>query len=359
VPYLRSCLQIPPISRFFTPAKKIARQAATFVSAVLLTLPCLAQDQLLTSPESDPQAAQSQAEIRATSITIPAGTRIALVLTHPIQSRYIHRGDDIYAQINSPVDSGNQVAIPIGTFVQGTVDKLEQRNGRGKLRLQSMSITFPDGYVVPISGPVTLESNEGYAIKDPGKGRIVGAFALPAAGVGLGALIGHSVSSPQTITFPALPPSCGVPIPGCMGGSSPTLTDNSSQLKSTAIGAMVGGAVGGITSLALLLNAHHFFLDVGSPVEMTLQQPISLQLDRVEEAVRESTQHPPSVQPAAPRPEPPPPDMPVDHGTCYTAGTPGTPPQVIPGTPGPDGIPGPPTVIPGKPPIPGTPYPCP
>ena len=357
--YLRSCLQRPPISRFFTPDKKTARQAATFVSAVLLTLPCLAQEQLRTSPESNPHAAQSQAEIRATAITIPAGTRIALVLTHPIQSRYVHRGDDIYALINSPVDSGNEVVIPIGTFVQGKVDKLEQRNGRGELHLQSMSITFPDGYVVPISGPMTLESNEGYAIKDPGKGRIVGAFAMPAAGVGLGALIGHSGSSAQTITFPAMPPSCGVPVPGCMGGSSPTLTDNSNRLKSTAIGAMVGGAIGGITSLALLLNAHHFYLDVGSPVEMTLQQPLLLQLDRVDEAVRESAENPASPEPAAPRPEPPPPDTPVNHGTCYTPGTPGTPPQVIPGTSGPDGIHGPPTVIPGTPPIPGTPYPCP
>ena len=33
-----------------------------------------------------------------------------------------------------------------------------------------MSITFPDGYVAPMSGPVTLESIEGYALKDPGQG---------------------------------------------------------------------------------------------------------------------------------------------------------------------------------------------
>ena len=94
----------------------------------------------------------------------------------------MHRGDPIYAQITSPVDSGNKMAIPPGTFVQGTVDKLEQKQGRGELHLQSMSITFPDGYVVPVSGPVTMESDEGYALKDPGEGRTIGfvAFLRPA-----------------------------------------------------------------------------------------------------------------------------------------------------------------------------------
>ena len=49
------------------------------------------------------------------------------MLTHPIQSRYIHRGDDIYAQITSPVNFGNEIVIPPGTFVEGKVDKLERQ----------------------------------------------------------------------------------------------------------------------------------------------------------------------------------------------------------------------------------------
>jgi hypothetical protein len=130
-------------------------------------------------------------------------------------------------------------------------------------------------------------------------------------------------------------------------------------LKSTAIGSMVGLAIGGIASVALVLNTHNFFLDVGSPVQMTLRQPVILQQNEVAAAVRKSEQHPVAEQPITPRPRPlPPPDMPVDHGTCYTPGTPGTPPTVLPGTPGPDGVPGPPTILPGTPPTPGTPYPC-
>ena len=65
-----------------------------------------------------------------------------------------------------------------------------------------MSVTFPNGYVAPISGPATLTSDEGYAIKDPGKREIIGTFVAPATGLGLGALIGRAASSstPTTLT---------------------------------------------------------------------------------------------------------------------------------------------------------------
>jgi hypothetical protein len=345
---------------FLTLAGTSARKIQTFTSmtGLLFAVTCVAQDQPQTSPGQLSQPGQTQVETENTTATIPAGTRIALVLTHPIQSRYIHRGDDIYAQVSSPVNTGNQIVIPPGTFVQGKVDKLERKGGRAELRLQSMSISFPDGYVAPVRGPMILESDEGYALKDPGSGRMIGAFALPAAGLGLGALIGHSAASSQPSTLTSsLPPGCVGPPPGCISSS---LTTPASKLKSTAIGSMVGLAAGGVASIALLVNTHHFFLDVWSPVEMVVQHPITLRQNEVSDAVRQSEQHPAPQPPIAARPRaiPPPPSNP-DHGTCYTPGTPGTPDTVIPGPPGPDGMPGPSTVIPGTPPIPGTPYPCP
>jgi hypothetical protein len=132
-----------------------------------------------------------------------------------------------------------------------------------------------------------------------------------------------------------------------------------SKAKNTAIGAAIGGAAGMVASITLLVGGRHFYLDAGAPVQMTLQQPVTLRQDEVAKAVRQSQEHAVVVQPVAPRPVPPPVPANVDHGTCYTPGTPGTPDTVIPGTPGPDGIPGPPTVIAGIPPNPGTPYPCP
>jgi hypothetical protein len=312
-----------------------------------------------TPTPQPPDSSVASANPPGGAVTVPAGTRIALVLMHPIQSRYLHRGDDIYAQTTSPVVAGAEVVIPPGTFVQGKVDKLERKGSRAELNLQSMSITYPDGYVAPITGPITLESDDGYALKDPGKDRIVGGIALPAAGVGMGALIGHSVanSQPNTITS-TLPPGCSGPPPGCL---SSTVTAPGSIAKDTVIGAMVGGAIGAVASLALLLNTHNFFLDVGSPVEMVLQRPLALQQDQVGTAIRDAEQHPVPQEPVSPRPQllPSSPDD-TDTGICYTPGTPGTPGIYIPGTPGVGDSPGtPPIHVPGIPPTPPTPHRCP
>jgi len=340
--YLRS-LSLSPASivkKLLTPA------------VVLVAIAAFAQDQTQPIPQENND--QLQAEARNPTVTIPAGTRMALVLTHPVQTRYIHHGDDIYAQVSSPVNSDNQVVIPPGTFVQGTVDKIQRNGGRGELRLQSMSMTFPDGYVTPIPGPIVLQTDEGYAIKDPGSKRATGAIITPIAGAGLGALIGHSVGSPDSTVTSNFPPGCNPPQFGCTTTSTPVM---GTKGKDAAIGASIGAVAGMVGSIFLLVGSRHFYLDAGVPVEMTFQQSVTLRQDEVAIAVQQSQEHAVAIQPVAPRPQPPP--ATTDHGTCYTPGTPGTPPTVIPGASGPDGVPGSPTIVPGIPATPGTPYPCP
>lgn len=338
--YLRSRrTSFSPILSSLTDSQK---QVVLMLSAaILFAVPCRVQQQTSVGQVADSQPAQKQAQ---STVTIPAGTRISLVLTQPIQSRYVRRGDDIFAQVLSPVDAENQVIIPAGTFVQGAVDKFERQNTQGELRLESLSITFPDGYVTPIAGPITLRSDEGYALKDPGGKRMTGAFLLPAAGAGVGALIGHSVGSSQSTLTSSVPPGCTGPPPYCVSSS---MTVPGSAGMDTAIGAGVGAAAGMIASLTLLFSSHHFYLVAGAPIQMTLQQSVTLPQDEVAKAVRDSIEHPAQVQPVAPLPVyvPPYPDM--DNGIPPSS-TPG-PPTVIPGVPGPDGIPGPPIVIPGPP----------
>jgi hypothetical protein len=350
--YLRSYLPSASLSDSLNPNRKTA---AAIVAALTLTLAAFSTH----APAQDSPQDQPQSQAKVSMVTLPAGTQLALVLTHPVQSRYVHRGDDIYAQITSPVDSENEVLMPPGTFVQGRVDKLEMRGGRAELRLQSMSITFPDGYVAQVAGPAILESNEGYALKDPGQGKAIGAVMMPVAGAGIGALIGHSVASSQGTTITSsIPPGCSGPPPGCLSSS---VTGPPEKGKATMIGTAVGSGIGFAAMLVMMSRSHNFYLDAGTPVDMTLQQPLQLEQARVDDAVQQYAEHPTPPPPVAPRPVPPPLDTSTntDHGTCYTPDTPGTPPQVIPGAPGPDGIPGPPTVIPGTPPTPGTPYPCP
>lgn len=334
--YLRPTLSGSYPSNLFSTAQN------TFARAVLLSVISLAAIPLLAQ---EPQGERPSQPAQKNVVTVPAGTRIPLVLTHPVQSRVIHRGDDIYAQVTAPVRSGDQMVIPPGTFVQGTVEKLDARGGRGQLHLQSMAVIFPDGYVTVIPGPLTLQSDEGYAEKDPGNARVMSAVALPLAGAGLGAVIGHgdANTTPQTITT-SLPPGCVGTPPGCLSSS---MTVPRSAGAATVIGAGVGGAVGAVASLIVIFSSHHFYLDAGTPVDMVLAQEISFQQSEISKAVQQSAGEPVALQTVAPRPvPPPPPPTPANHGTCYTPGTPGTPATVIPGTPGPNGVPGPPTVIP-------------
>jgi hypothetical protein len=340
---LRSCYRsISSFSTSFTTNKMFAKPAA--FTALLAALTCFAQDQ---SPAGNPpsnQTPQVQAENRSATITIPAGTRMALVLTQPIQSRYMRRGDDIYAQTTSPVNSGNQMVIPPGTFVQGTLDKFERRGGRGEIHLSSMSITFPDGYVAPVSGPLMLGTSSGYVLVDPGRNGMLGVF-LPAAGGGIGALIGHSIGASSSTLTSSLPPGC---TPGTIGCLSSSMTVPGNSGKNTVIGAAVGGGVGLVVGMTLIFHTHHFLLAAGAPAEVTLGSPVSLLQDEVARAVEQSVDHPAAVEPVAPPPLPPFP--PPNSGPPNMPGTPGTPPIVIPGPPGPGGVPGPPIVIPGTPP---------
>ena len=326
-------------------ARKIAQ---TLTAVTLLTVFSVAQDstQVAAAPGS--------------TIAIPAGSRIALVLTQPIQTRYVHRGDDVYAQVVSPVTAGNQVVIPAGTFVQGKIDRIERQGVRGDVRLQSMSISFPDGYTLPIVGPITLDSPDGYAWKDPGGKRGGAALGFAAGGAGAGALIGHFAANSQSTTITnTLPPNCGVPTPGCMNPTSQSLTIPGSSAKGTIIGAAVGGAVGAVVSIALLTTTHNFFIDAGAPVEMVLQQPLTLKLDEVATAVQQSEEHPVAQQPITPRAQYYPPGN-YNPGICWTPGMPGTPDTDIPGTPAMGDSPGTPSIhIPGIPPTPPTAHPCP
>jgi hypothetical protein len=341
-------------------AKLRITQGLALITVVLVTTCALCQQNTPPTSQSDPTQSQDAASAKAApaaTATVPAGTRIALVLTHPIQTRYIHRGDDVYAQIVSPITVGNKVIVAEGALVQGKVDRIGRRGGRGEVHLQSLSIIFPDGYVAPVSGQTTLVSDDGYALQDPGKGGAIGAFAAPAAGAGLGALIGHATANtqPQTITS-TLPPGCTGPPPGCLSSS---VSAPASAGKDTVIGAAVGGAIGAVVSLTLLLHSHNFFLDAGAPVEMILQQPLVLADDQVAEAIRDAERHPKQVQKVAARPRQlPAPD--AAPGICYTPGSPGTPDIDIPGTPAIGDSPGtPPTHIPGIPATPPTPHPCP
>jgi hypothetical protein len=337
---------VSALAAFPTLAGTKAKQTLILLSILLIPFTCLAQDQdqdkdkgLSQTTASDSQtSSQAPTTTQASTITIPAGTRFALVLTNPVSSKTMRRGDVVYAQTTAPVTVGDQVLIPPGTFLQGKIDKLTRDGNRAEMAMTSAQVVFPDGYVANIAGPLNVETDEGTAWRNPSDGAKAGAFIAPMAGSGLGALIGSAIHTTQSST---------------LGGTTITTTTH----QGIAIGAGVGAAAGVAVMFAILLHSHGFFVDVGAPMEMTLPQPLSLSESQVTDAEEQAQEHPAAVPMPAPRPLPYPA---YDRGICYTPGTPGTPPTVIPGTPPIGDSPGTPvTVIPGTPAIPGTPYPCP
>ena len=325
---------------FFSPVSLTSKRLQTLSLIMFFAVATCAAQQAAPpggpTPDSGTQASPGPATDEA-PITIPPGTRLALVLTHPVDSHSTHRGDEIFAQTTSPVTVSNQVVIPAGTFVQGKVEKMTRRGSRGELLMQSISVVFPNGYVATINGPLNMESDEGTAWNNPSSAAKAGIIAAPLAGLGIGAAIGAAQHTTDSST---------------LGGTTIT----SSTPKGLAIGSLVGLAAGGAVALVLIARSHHFYVQEGSPLEMSLPRPVTLA-----QAQTSNTEAATAAAPTAPN-GPPPSPMPAsaEHGTCYIPGRPGTSPTFIPGTPAIGDSPGTPdTYIPGTPPTPPIPYPCP
>jgi hypothetical protein len=328
-------------SSFLTLAGTNARRPLALATALVFSVTCFAQDQAQPPSTPEPQTNQAPATPPPAIETLPAGTRFTLVLTNSISSNTAHRGDEVQAQTVAPIAVGDHVVIPAGVFVQGKLDKIRRDGSRGVMLMQSAKVIFPDGYVANITTPLTIETEEGTAWLNPSGRTTAGMIIAPMAGLGLGALLGNAAHTTQSTT---------------LGGT--TLT--SSTPKGIAIGSMVGLGVGGGISLALLIHSHQFFVDVGSPMEMTLPQPLTLTENHTPDAVRVAQENALAVPMLAPRSQPLSTLASAAHGTCFIGGTMGTPSTVIPGTPPIGNSPGTPsTVIPGIPATPPTPYPCP
>lgn len=245
-------------SRIFRTATKMC-VLLPILTILPLAIPSGAQQTQQAPPkEQAPSQAQTQnPQSSEPPITLPAGTQFALVLTHPIDSKATRRGDPVFAQITDPVPLGNQVVIPPGAAVQGKVDKLTRQGTRADLWMQSASISFPDGYVVNISGPLEIKGGEGTAWTNPSSSARTGAVLAPFIGGGLGTAIGLAAHTTQTTNF-----------------AGTTMTTDTP--KGMAIGSITGLAAGVVVSVVLLARSHQFYIQEGAPLEMVLTHPITL-----------------------------------------------------------------------------------
>jgi hypothetical protein len=266
-----------PLSRSHFIFQQVRMAGATLAILLIATFSLAespAPDSLPDAPSA--QASTNPAQTDQPPITVPAGTRLTLVLAHPVDSKTTPTGDNISAQITAPVILHDQVVIPAGTFVQGKVEKLTRRGTQAEMLMQSISLVFPDGYVANAGGPVNIESDQWTAWNNPSGKSKAAIILVPMISLPLGALIGHAADGKQTTN---------------LGGMPITTTSHTGLV----VGTTVGFAGGLATSFALMARSHGFYIQEGSPLTMTLPHPVTLAQAQIDDAVQKAATQPTSV----------------------------------------------------------------
>jgi type IV secretion system protein VirB10 len=211
---------------------------------------------------SAPAAASSPAPTAASDpnvVTIPAGTRIPLLLKQAISTKNAREGDSVYAETAFPFVVDNRVIVPAGSYIQGKIAHVERAghgHGRAEILMHFTSMIYPSGYTVMLPGSVentpgadnkSVKDSEGTIQQDSQTGKKV----EDAAKNGTYGTIG-----------------------GATAGGLATGTLNGAR-----VGAGLGAAAG--IGWALLKRGNDVRLDVGTSIEMEIQRGIAVDVSRI------------------------------------------------------------------------------
>lgn len=186
-------------------------------------------------------------------IVVPAGSKVLLSLRSAVDTKTARTGDPVYLTSTFPVIVGDRVVIPAGMDVLGVIDSVVRPGrikGRASVTMHFTTLILPNGSVVNLPGAVNAVPGAG--------GPTVGNenTIKQAGGVGQDA---------KNIDMTA---STGVGV-GSLAGMG---TNNYGA--GVAYGAAAGGAAG--LAYTLLTRGKDVVLQVGQPLEMSLQRPLLL-----------------------------------------------------------------------------------
>jgi hypothetical protein len=223
-------------------------------------------------------------------LTLTAGTKVPLILTTPLNTRSSHAGDPVRAQIAFPISVDNNIAIPLGTYVEGHLSAVRRPNSshRAAFTMNFTRLVFSNGYAVtlPDATAEAQRQNIGNTLpiagdKDesvtriaerqesaPDSGELVGADAF-----GNPDLPHTFAFSPVAFTFfadPQLPPPNPTPPPLPKVGPS----------KGVFIGVSVGAIAAAVIAFAAIAHHHggsnDIYLDAGSKIDLILSAPLTI-----------------------------------------------------------------------------------
>jgi hypothetical protein len=190
----------------------------------------------------------------ATTIVVPVGTKLPMVLHNVITTRNAHPGDPIYLETVFPIVQDGKILVPAGPYVQGELIEASRPGkvkGTGEVRIRLTTLILTNGYTVKFG-------------------------AIPTnTGTGGGETTGKE---------------------GQIKGDSDKATDAGTVLKTTAVGAGIGGiasrngtgagvgaAAGAALGLAtvLLTRGPELELPRGTTLDAELDRPLYLNSSRI------------------------------------------------------------------------------
>lgn len=215
----------------------------------------------------EPMAPQVATTTAPSTVTIPAGTRVLMVLKSPLHTTSGTAGSGLYLETLYPVIQGNRVVIPAHTQVQGVVEadkRPSHLNRVSEFRFRFTTLIFPNNYVAPIQG--VLQSIPGAKnIRTHDK---------------------DGTLKPVNQTEKVITPAAATAVGGAVIGAH----------RGFGIGLLPGAGLGAALGLGavLLKRGDEITLARGTSVEMILQAPFSLEQAQVVENARYV---PPPTQP--------------------------------------------------------------
>jgi hypothetical protein len=207
-----------------------------------------------SQPQASPQEAAAVKPGTPQKIVLPAGTRLPLVLHNAISTRSARSGDLVYLETLFPIVQDNRIIIPAGSYVSGEVVEAKRAGrvkGRAELVIRLNTLILPNGYMVSFNAtPSNAGTGGGESTTEEGT------------------IKGDSDKASDAGTI-VKTTSIGAGIGGIAGRSG----------KSAGIGAGVGAGVGLLG--VLLSRGPDAEMPRGTTLEVTMNRPLYLDADKI------------------------------------------------------------------------------
>ncbi len=188
----------------------------------------------------------------ATAAEIPQGTHVLLRMENSLNTRTAQAGDYVYLRTAVPIANAGEIAVPVGSYVQGVVSEAKRSGrvkGRAQLAIRLETLTLGSGKAYKFSPHLS-------AVDSGETGQKV---------MGAENRVEQAPSRGQDVERIAILAGTGAGIGG--------LADRA--WKGAGIGAGVGSAVGLAT--VLLTRGKEVELRQGSTLDVVFDRPVSLE----------------------------------------------------------------------------------